>query len=197
MSILSGFFKALYNEFVSFLGANHIFDILRSGHYEKLLTLDGILAFLSPFIPLLLFFEIIRALVYKKFKIDDYKVPFLIFVCNRLLGRFISIAAISFCIGLLSKYALITTGFTWYWLIYGYIAWELSHFVYHYLAHKVRLFWCLHSSHHAPESMNLSVSYAHFFLEGPYAVVIRTSICLVAGVNPPLLFLIMFIDGFW
>ncbi len=197
MSILSGFFKALYNEFVSFLGANHIFDILRSGHYEKLLTLDGIFAFLSPLVPLLLLFEILRAFVYKKFKIDDYKVPFLIFVCNRLLGRFISIAAISFCIGLLNKYALITTSFTWYWLIYGYIAWEFSHYVYHYLAHKVRLFWCLHSSHHAPESMNLSVSYAHFFLEGPYADVIRTSICLVAGVNPPLLFLIMFIDGFW
>ena len=60
MSILSGFFKALYNEFVSFLGANHIFDILRSGHYEKLLTLDGIFAFLSPLIPLLLLFEILR-----------------------------------------------------------------------------------------------------------------------------------------
>jgi len=45
--------------------------------------------------------------------------------------------------------------------------------------------------------MNLSVSFAHFFLEAPYADVIRTSICLIAGVSPPLLFLIMFIDGTW
>src|SRR3546814_13080396 len=45
--------------------------------------------------------------------------------------------------------------------------------------------------------MNLSVTYAHFFLEAPYADVIRTSICILMGVNPPLLFLIMFIDGFW
>jgi hypothetical protein len=45
--------------------------------------------------------------------------------------------------------------------------------------------------------MNLSVSYAHFFLEAPYADVIRTSICLLLGVNVPLLFFIMFIDGTW
>ena len=70
-------------------------------------------------------------------------------------------------------------------------------FIYHYLAHKVRLFWCLHSTHHAPEQMNLSVSFAHFFLEAPYADVIRTSICIIMGVSPPLLFLIMFIDGTW
>lgn len=45
--------------------------------------------------------------------------------------------------------------------------------------------------------MNLTVSYMHFFLEAPYADVIRTSICIVAGVSPPLLFLIMAIDGTW
>jgi sterol desaturase/sphingolipid hydroxylase (fatty acid hydroxylase superfamily) len=45
--------------------------------------------------------------------------------------------------------------------------------------------------------MNLSVTFAHFFLEGPYADIIRTSICILLGVNPPLLFFIMFIDGTW
>ena len=45
--------------------------------------------------------------------------------------------------------------------------------------------------------MNLSVTYMHFFLEAPYADVIRTSICILAGVNPPMLFLIMAIDGTW
>ena len=195
--MFSNFFKSLYHEFISFWGLNDVVRIFQSGHFEKLLTLDGILAFISPVLPFLLLIEIIRALVYKKFKIEDYKVPFLIFVFNRFVSRFISIAAISFCIAVLEKQALLKTTFTWYWLIYGYIVWEFSHFVYHYLAHKVRLFWCLHSTHHAPESMNLSVSYAHFFLEGPYADVIRTSICILAGVNPALLFLIMFIDGTW
>jgi sterol desaturase/sphingolipid hydroxylase (fatty acid hydroxylase superfamily) len=45
--------------------------------------------------------------------------------------------------------------------------------------------------------MNLSITYAHFFLEAPYADVIRTTICILLGVNPPMLFVIMFIDGTW
>ena len=146
---------------------------------------------------MLLIIEIIRAAIYKKFRDSDYKVTFLIYVFNNFVGRFISIAAVSFCIGLFEKYAIIKTSFTWFWLIYGYIIWELAHFVYHYLGHKVRLFWCLHSTHHAPDTMNLSVTYAHFFLEAPYADVIRTSLCIFLGVNPPLLFFIMFIDGTW
>ncbi len=171
--------------------------MLQSGDYSKLLTLDGILGAISPFIPFLLIIEIIRSAAYKKFKVEDYKVPFLIYVFNRFVSRFISIAAVAFCIGLLEQYALLHTSFTWYWLLYGYIIWEFSHFIYHYLAHKIRILWCLHSTHHAPATMNLSVTYTHFFLEAPYADVIRTSICILAGVNPPLLFFIMFIDGTW
>lgn len=190
-------FQTLYHEVTSFFGIDQIIEITKTGDYSKLLTLDGILSVISPLVPLLLLIEIARALFYKKFKIDDYKVPFLIFVANRFISQFISIAAVAFCIGLLQPHAIFKSSVTWYWLIYGYIIWEFAHFIYHYLAHKVRLFWCLHSTHHAPEQMNLSVSYAHFFLEAPYADVIRTSICIIMGVSPPLLFLIMFIDGTW
>lgn len=191
------FLKMLYDEVVGFLGISHWLEMFRSGDYTSLLTLDGILAAIGPLIPFLLLIEIIRALVYKRFRIEDYKMPFFIFVFNRFISRFISIGMVGFCIGLFEKHGIITTGFTWYWLIYGYIVWEFSHFIYHFLGHKVRLFWCLHSTHHAPEAMNLSISWAHFFLEAPYADFIRTSICLLLGVNPPLLFFIMFIDGTW
>jgi sterol desaturase/sphingolipid hydroxylase (fatty acid hydroxylase superfamily) len=191
------FFHILYNELTGFLGINQLVEIFKTGNYSSLLTLDGIFSAISPLMPLLLLIEIVRAAFYKRFKVADYKIPFLIYICNRFVSRYISIAAVAYCIGLFEKYGLIKTSITWYWLIFGYIVWEFSHFVYHYLGHKVRLFWCLHSTHHAPESMNLSVSYAHFFLEAPYADVIRTSICLLAGVSPPLLFLIMFIDGTW
>ena len=122
---------------------------------------------------------------------------FFTYLLNRVLGSFLSIAAVTFFIGLFQPMAPFQSSVTWYWLIYGYIVWELAHFVYHFLAHKVRLFWCLHSTHHAPETMNLFVSHAHFFLEAPYADTIRTSICILLGVSPPLLFLIMFIDGTW
>lgn len=191
------FFEVVAHEFTSFWQLGDAYEILVSGHYEKLRTLDGVLSFVKPIIPFLLLIEILRAVFYKRFKLEDYKVPFLIFVFNRFVGAYISIAAVSFCIGFFSPYAILKAPFTWYWVIYGYIVWELAHFVYHFLAHKIRLFWCLHSSHHAPESMNLTVSWAHFFLEAPYANVIRTSICVLFGLEPALLFFIMFIDGTW
>ncbi|MEK6781676.1 MAG: sterol desaturase family protein [Bacteroidota bacterium] len=192
-----GILKILKDELIGFLGLGKWIEIFKSSDYSSLLTYDGILSAIGPLIPFLLIIEIIRALIYKRFRITDYKVIFFIHVFNRFTSRFISIAAVAFCVALFEKYAIFKSGFTWYWFIYGYLVWELAHFVYHYLAHKVRLLWCLHSTHHAPEGMNLSVSFAHFFLEGPYADVIRTTICILLGVNPPLLFFIMFIDGTW
>lgn len=189
--------KFLLNEIVGFLGINAWIEMVKSGNYSSLRTYDGFLGAISPLIPFLLLLEIARALLFGNFKRKDYRVILFIYIFNRFVSLFISIAAVTFCIGLFEKYAVIKTSFTWYWFIYGYIIWELAHFVYHYLGHKVRLFWCLHSTHHAPEQMNLSVTHAHFFLEAPYADVIRTSICILLGVNPPLLFLIMFIDGTW
>lgn len=126
-----------------------------------------------------------------------YKVNFLIYFFNRVLFLVISLATIAFCIGLFQKYAPFQTEPTWYWFIYAYLVWDLGHFIYHYLGHKVRLFWCLHSTHHAPDTMNLTVNFAHFFLEYPYADIIRTTVCILLGVSPPMLFLIMFIDGTW
>ena len=191
------FLKTLLDEILSFFGVGPLIDMIKTGNYSSLQTLDGILSVTGPLIPLLLLIELIRASFYRRFKVDDYKLSFFIIVFNRFVSRFISIAAVGFCIGLFEKHALFKSGFTWYWLIYGYIVWEFAHFIYHFLAHKVRLLWVLHSTHHVPQTMNLSVTYAHFFLEAPYADVIRTSICILAGVNPPLLFFIMFIDGTW
>jgi len=42
--------------------------------------------------------------------------------------------------------------------------------------------------------MNLNVCHAHFFLEA-HADIIRTTICMLMGVPPAMLFVIMFIDG--
>ena len=190
-------FQIILDEIFSFLGIGQLIERSEADDYSPLLTFEGFRAAIYPLIPLLLIIELGKSIVNKKFKESGYSVIFFIHLFNRFTSRFISIAAVAFCIGLFESYALFTTTITWYWIVYGYIVWELAHFVYHYLGHKVRLFWCLHSTHHAPESMNLSVSYAHFFLEAPYADVIRTSICILLGVSPPLLFFIMFIDGFW
>ena len=187
--------EALYNELIGFLGISQAWEILKSGDYSAFKTYDGVVALIYPIIPLLLLLELALGLIYKKPHARVYKVNFLIYLFNRIVGRFISIAMVTIMIGLLQPYAPFQANITWYWLIYGYIIWEFGHFIYHFLGHKVRLFWCLHSTHHAPENMNLSVTHAHFFLEAPYADIIRTSICIIAGLQPELLFLIMLIDG--
>ena len=185
----------LYDEVVGFLGISQALELLQAGDYSVFSTYDGVVSLIYPIIPLLLLLEFILGLVYKKPNTKVYKVNFLIYVFNRFIGRFIAIAMVTFIIGWLQPYALFQTKMTWYWFIYGYIVWEFGHFLYHYWGHKVRLFWCLHSTHHAPEQMNLSVTHAHFFLEAPYADAIRTTVCILLGVEPVLLFLIMFIDG--
>jgi sterol desaturase/sphingolipid hydroxylase (fatty acid hydroxylase superfamily) len=189
--------QSIVEWFKGFFGLHELIKIAESGNYRDLLTYDGILAIFRPLFPVFVVIELTKALIFRKFKAIDYKIPFFSYVLNAFIGKFISIAVVVFCIGLFEKYAIIQTTFTWYWFIYGYVIWELGHFFYHYLGHKVRLLWCLHSTHHAPQTMNLSISYAHFFLEGPYADLIRTTTCILLGVNPPMLVLIMFIDGIW
>ena len=196
-SAIISFFKIIYEEIISFFGIDSLLTMVKTGDYSSLQTIDGVLTLSGALIPFLLVIELVRAAFYKRFKIEDYRISFFTIVFNRFVSRFISIGAVGLCIFLFEKFAIIKTSFTWYWLIYGYIVWEFAHFIYHFLAHKVRLLWCLHSTHHAPQAMNLSVTYAHFFLEAPYADIIRTTICILAGVNPPLLFFIMFIDGTW
>ncbi|WP_184546389.1 sterol desaturase family protein [Mucilaginibacter sp. FT3.2] len=194
------FFNTVLNLFKGFFGWGSwvsLTDIIKTGDYSKLLTYQGFQAMLFPILPFLLLLEIIRGAFYKRFKVINYKLSFFSFVFNSFIGRYISIAMVVLCIGLFEKHAFFKTTFTWYWFIYGYIVWEFSHFLYHYFGHKVRLFWCLHSTHHAPESMNLAISNAHFFLEAPYADFIRTTVCILLGVSPLMLGVIMFIDGFW
>ena len=187
--------ETLFNEIIGFLGVKSFFSILNTQDYSQFLTYKGVVAIISPIMPLLLLLEFGVGLFYKKAQTKVYQVIFIIYVLNRFIGRFISIAMVTICIGLFQKYAPFQTQMTWYWFIYGYVVWEFGHFIYHFLAHKVRLFWCLHSTHHTPEDMNLSVSHAHFFLEAPYADLIRTTVCILLGVHPAMLFVIMFVDG--
>ena len=187
--------ETLFNEIIGFLGVKSFFSILNTQDYSQFLTYKGVVAIISPIMPLLLLLEFGVGLFYKKAQTKVYHVIFIIYVFNRFIGRFISIAMVTICIGLFQKYAPFQTQMTWYWFIYGYVVWEFGHFIYHFLAHKVRLFWCLHATHHTPEDMNLSVSHAHFFLEAPYADLIRTTVCILLGVHPALLFVIMFVDG--
>ena len=187
-------FQILFEEAWRFLQVSQALELLQSGDLSALTTYDGLRAVIRPAIPMLLIFEAVLGLIYRKPQSKVYRVNFLIYVCNRFIGRFVSFGMVLFCIGLFQRYAPFQVSLSWFGFIYAYLVWELGHFLYHYLAHKVRLLWCLHSTHHAPEDMNLSVTHAHFFLEAPYADTIRTTVCILLCVQPELLFLIMFID---
>lgn len=189
--------QAIGDWILGFFGFDNLMEFLQNKTFADFLTYDGIKVLIRPLFPITLVLELVRGLLFKSFGLSNYKIPFFSYVLNAFIGRYLSLGMTAICIGFFEPKALFHVSFTWYWFIYGYIVWEFAHFIYHYLAHKVRLFWCLHSTHHAPENMNLSVSYAHFFLEGPYADIIRASICILAGLPPAMLFTIMFIDGTW
>lgn len=190
-------FSIIIEQFKGFLNYRGLVELIQKGDYTIFQTYDGIVQLIAPLLPAVVLIEFFRGVIFSKLKLVEYKISFFTYVFNSVIGRFISIGMIMYCIGLLEGKSLWILPMNAWGFVLGYVAWEFGHFWYHFLAHKVRLFWCLHSTHHAPSSMNLSISWAHFFLEGPYADIIRTSICMVLGVPPIMLFAIMFIDGTW
>jgi sterol desaturase/sphingolipid hydroxylase (fatty acid hydroxylase superfamily) len=97
-----------------------------------------------------------------------------------------------------SKWGFFQTDLTWYWWVYGLVVYEFFYWLQHYLAHKVRLFWCLHSPHHAPESMNMFVGFNHSFLESLFYMPFFLGFFpAVFGVNPMIIIVINIIDAIW
>lgn len=190
-------FNAILGELVAIFSLEALIDLVVTGNYESLQTWAGFKAVLLPVIPLSVVLELALALWRRSFRLDAYKVPLMIYVVNRVLGRFVLFGVMLWTIQLVAPFQLFKVPLTWYGFIYGYIVFELSQVLSHYLSHKVRLLWCLHSTHHAPRHMNLSVSYSHFILEFPYAEFVKVAVCLLLGVPLPMLLAAMIIDGVW
>jgi sterol desaturase/sphingolipid hydroxylase (fatty acid hydroxylase superfamily) len=97
-----------------------------------------------------------------------------------------------------SKFAFFQTDLTWYWWLYGLLVYEFFYWIQHYLAHKVRLFWCLHSPHHAPESMNMFVGFNHSFLESLFYMPFFLGFFpALLGVNPMIIMVWNMVDSIW
>ena len=197
LSLLSDLGATVWGELWAFLGLDRLLQLLRTADPQALLSIDGILAIAAPLIPMLLLGEMLALALRGRFHWRYFRLNLLMLIVNGALLGALSLSVAIAVAAYVRPLAVIQTEPTWYWFIYGYIVWEFSHFVYHWLAHKVRLLWCLHSTHHAPPHMNLSVSYAHFFLEAPYADLVRVGICTLMGLDPVLLLLIAAIDSVW
>jgi len=79
------------------------------------------------------------------------------------LQRYISLGVTAFCIGLFAPMALVNTSLTWYGLYMATIVWEFSTSSIITWHTRCGYFGACTPTHHAPEQMNLSVTYAHLF----------------------------------
>lgn len=180
-------------ELLGFLGLPPLLAIHNSGDWSQLATFHGIMAVLYVALPVLLVSEAV-VLIWSRPR--SYAWAALCYAINRLVALTVGLSILAWLIGTLQPYQPFTVsgpvGF-----VYAYLVWELAHYAYHRSCHRCRLLWCLHSVHHAPEDMHLMVGHARHVLEGPYADLVRTSICLMLGVPVPMLLTIMAIDGLW
>jgi sterol desaturase/sphingolipid hydroxylase (fatty acid hydroxylase superfamily) len=96
-----------------------------------------------------------------------------------------------------NKFSLFIINKEWYSWIYAYLIWELSTWVWHFVFHRVRLFWCFHSPHHAPEDLTITTAWVHFFAEGYFTTILQWIVLSVMGVPPEMLGPIMAIEIGW
>lgn len=66
------------------------------------------------------------------------------------------------------QFRLFDLGLEWYVWILAYIGYDFMSYAVHWMSHKVRFFWCIHSVHHSAQEMKASVafrgSWAEFLL---------------------------------
>jgi sterol desaturase/sphingolipid hydroxylase (fatty acid hydroxylase superfamily) len=163
----------------------------------KLATLNSAMKGQSFLKQLATLFNQIRQTTFIQEFFRRYKSNFLAKVFNEYVSKLIIIFVYIEMMPFFQKFALFTVEKNWIGWLYAYLMWELSYWLWHYAAHRVRLFWCLHSPHHAPAEMNLTVAWVHFFAEGYYTAAIQVPILMIMGVRPEMVAIILVIDGTW
>lgn len=97
-----------------------------------------------------------------------------------------------------SQFALWDAGYGPFAWLYGLLVYEGFYWLQHWLGHKVRLVWCIHAPHHAPESMNLFVGFNHSFLESVFWLPLMTGVpAALLGVHPVVVAGITLVDVVW
>ncbi len=126
-----------------------------------------------------------------------FKPTFLAAIISEFLPKLIMIDIFWRVQPLFNNLSLFKINFAWYSWVYAYLIWELSTWVWHYSTHRVRVLWCLHSPHHAPEDLTITTAWVHFFAEGYYTAFVQWFILALLGVQPTMLLVIMSIEVTW
>lgn len=192
-------------------GKGFLADLLKpfdDGNYH-----DSVLAVVGLLIALLTLWELARFLIAQSGKeraagpgaaarlfsatAREYQPTFFTGVLLGLLPRLIVIDVFWLLLPHFEHLALFDVGYTWYGWLYALLAWDLSMWLWHYSAHKVRLLWCLHSPHHAPENLNMTVAWVHFFAEGYYSALVQVPLLMLLGVESGMLVVLMAFEVTW
>ncbi|MEH6582937.1 MAG: sterol desaturase family protein [Halioglobus sp.] len=88
-------------------------------------------------------------------------------------------------------------GNEWYIWPLAFLIYEFWYWVQHFLAHKVRMLWCIHSPHHAPDTINMAVGFNHHILEIPYMGFFLGFVPALCGVPLEMIVAINILDMFW
>lgn len=96
-----------------------------------------------------------------------------------------------------AKFAPFELSMDWYIWPLAFLIYEFWYWVQHYLAHKVRLLWCIHSPHHAPDTMSMFVGFNHHMLEAPYLSLFAGFFPALCGVPLEMILAINAVDVIW
>lgn len=96
-----------------------------------------------------------------------------------------------------SQVALFSLGDSWYVWPLGLLIFEFWYWLQHWLGHKVRLLWCIHAPHHAPDTLTSLIGLGRNILELPYLSFFLGFMTAVCGVPVEVIFVCSLIDGFW
>lgn len=133
---------------------------------------------------------------FKKMAVN-YKSSFLALLVHEFLPKVILLHMFWAWLPHFQRLQPFTINLQWYSWIYGYLCWEFSSWLFHFSSHRVRVLWCLHSPHHAPTELNMTVNWIHFFAESYYSTFVRLVILLAFGVNPAMFMPVILIDSAW
>lgn len=96
-----------------------------------------------------------------------------------------------------SELAPLSLGDSWCVWPIGLLVFEFWYWLQHWLGHKVRLLWCIHSPHHAPDTLTSLIGLGRNILELPYLGFFLGFMTALCGVPVEVVFVISLIDGVW
>ncbi len=88
-------------------------------------------------------------------------------------------------------------GDSWYVWLLGLLIFEFWYWLQHWMGHKVRLLWCIHAPHHAPDTLTSLIGLGRNIIELPYLGFFLGFMTALCGVPVEIVFVISIVDGFW